>query len=206
MPHEETQDIAHEQVTDHRIQIVSKPFVSAFSSEELVPIGGVHPDARDEGLAWAQLALRGDRAAGERAMGLLLRAETADPAQASDADLHMELGFLEQASGDRERAKFEYQEALRADPFNETAAGDLAVLDAEAGDFAAALPLWQSVFQHDPGAGAAGIDLAIAQCRSGGTEAAAQTLRRVLLFSPDNDAARRLSLALAAGTQHCATP
>ncbi|MGC2298083.1 MAG: tetratricopeptide repeat protein [Acidobacteriaceae bacterium] len=206
MPREETQDIAHEQVTDHRIQIVSRPLVSASSSEELVPIDGVHPDVRDEGLAWAQLALRGDHAAGERAMRLLLKAETADPAQASDAELHMELGFLEQVSGDRERAKSEYQEALRADPLNETAAGDLAVLDAQSGDFTAALPLWQSVFQHDPGASAAGIDLAIAQCGSGGREAAAQTLRRVLLFSPDNDAARRLSLALAAGTQRCGTP
>jgi len=206
MPREETQDIAHEQVTDHRIQIVSKPFVSPTSAEELVPIGGVHPGVRDEGLAWAQLALQGDRAAGERAMRLLLEAETADLRQASDADLHMELGFLEQMSGNREQAKAEYQQALRANQFNETAAGDLAVLDAQGGDFGAALPLWQSVFQRDPGASAAGIDLAVAQCRSSGKAAAAETLRRVLLFSPDNDAARRFSLALAAGTLHCAAP
>ncbi|HEX4312141.1 MAG TPA: tetratricopeptide repeat protein [Acidobacteriaceae bacterium] len=203
MPRENTQDIAHEQVTDHRIQIVSKPFTSPVSTEALVPTGGVHPIARDEGLAWAQLAVGGDRAAGERAMRLLLDAETSDPKQASDAELHMELGFLEQMRGNRERAKAEYQEALRADPYQETAAGDLAVLDAQDGDFADALPIWQSVFQHDPGATAAGIDLAVAQCRSYEREAAAQTLHRVMLFSPDNDAARKFSLALAVGTQKC---
>lgn len=204
MPREETEDIAHEQVTDHRIQIPGKPYVSPFAGEELVAIGGVHPGPRDEGLAWAQLALRGDRAAGERAMRLLLEAEKSGVEQAGDGALHMELGFLEQMSGDRERAKAEYEAALRADPYNPTAAGDLAVLDAQRGDFAAALPLWRTVFEHDPGASAAGIDLAVGECRTSGKDAAEQTLRRVLLFSPDNDAARKSLLALEAGTQRCA--
>jgi tetratricopeptide (TPR) repeat protein len=206
MPREQTQDIAHEQVTDHRIQIIGKLFVRPVASSELVPIGDMHPGPRDAGLAWAQLATRGDQAAGKRAMRLLLDAETSDATQSSDAELHMELGFLQQMRGDRERAQAEYQTALRIDPFNETAAGDLAVLKAQTGDFAAALPMWQSVFQHNPGASAAGIDLAVAQCRAGNAENAAQTLRRVLLFSPDNDAARRFSLALASGTQHCGAP
>jgi tetratricopeptide (TPR) repeat protein len=206
MPREETEDIAHEQVTDHRIQIPGKPYVSPFAGEELVAIGGVHPGPRDEGLAWAQLALRGDRAAGERAMRLLLEVEKADVGQAGDGALHMELGFLEQMSGDRERAKTEYEAALQADPYNATAAGDLAVLDAQNGDFLAALPLWKSVFEHDPGASAAGIDLAVAQCRTLGKDATEQTLRRVLLFSPDNDTARKSLLALEAGTQRCAAP
>jgi tetratricopeptide (TPR) repeat protein len=203
MPRQETADIAHEQVTDHRIQIAGKPLAGGLSPEALVPIGGVQPGPRDEGIAWAQLAFRGDRAAGERAMRLLLQAEGSDPEQKSDAELHMELGFLEQASGNRERARTEYMEALEADAFSETARGDLAVLDAQQGDFAAAAPLWQAVFQHDPGASAAGIDLAISQCRLGNPGAAAQTLRRVLLFSPDNDAARKLERSLAAGTERC---
>lgn len=206
MPREETEDIAHEQVTDHRIQIVSKPFVSPVAPAALVPIGGVRPDTRDEGLAWAQLALRGDRAAGERAMRLLGEAEASGPEQQSDSELHMELGFLEQINGDRLHAKAEYQKALNADPYNETAAGDLAVLDAQSGDAAAALQLWRVVFQHDPGASAAGIDLAVAECRVESAEAAAQTLRRVLLFDPDNDAARKFLLALTSGSQKCAKP
>ena len=204
MPREETEDIAHEQVTDHRIQIPGKPYVSPFAGEELVAIGGVHPGPRDAGLGWAQLALRGDQAGGERAMRLLLEAERADAEQAGDGALHMELGFLEQMSGDRERAKAEYEAALEADPYDETAAGDLAVLDAQNGDYGAALPLWRSVFEHDPGASAAGIDLAVGECRTSGKEAAEQTLGRVLLFSPDNDTARKSLLALKAGAQQCA--
>lgn len=206
MPREETEDIAHEQVTDHRIQIPGKPYASPFAAQELVAIGGVHPSDRDEGIAWAQLALRGDRAAGERALHLLLEAEKSDPGQASDGALHMELGFLRQMSNDRERARTEYDAALRADPYNETAAGDLAVLDAQGGDMGAALPLWQSVFDHDPGASAAGIDLAVAECRMSGKDAAEQTLRRVLDFSPDNDTARKSLLALQSGQQRCARP
>jgi tetratricopeptide (TPR) repeat protein len=206
MPREETEDIAHEQVTDHRIQIASKPFTSPLAAQELSPIGGVHPSARDEGIAWAQLALRGNRTAGERAMQLLLQAEQSDPAQSNDTELHTELGFLAQMSGNRERAKSEYQAALRADPLNGTAAGDLAVLDAQSGAVAAAVSLWQTAFAHDPGASAAGIDLAVMQCRLGQAGEAGQTLKRVLLFSPDNEAARRLSLALVAGTEHCGNP
>ena len=74
------------------------------------------------------------------------------------------------------------------------------------GDFTAALPLWEAAFKHDPGASAAGIDLAVAQCRLGEAGAAAETLQRALLFSPDNDAARNMSLALARGTQRCGAP
>ena len=206
MPREETEDIAHEQVTDHRIQIAGKPYASPFAGEELVAIGGAHPSVRDEGIAWAQLALRGDRAAGERAMRLLVEAEKSDAGQARDGALHTELGFLEQMSGDRARAKAEYEAALRADAYNETAASDLAVLEAQSGDFAAALPLWKSVFEHDPGASAAGIDLAVAECRAAGKDAAEATLRRVLLFSPDNDAARKFLLALEGGERACSAP
>jgi predicted CXXCH cytochrome family protein len=206
MPRQETEDIAHEQVTDHRIQIAGKAFANPVAGEALAPIGDEHPGPRDEGIAWAELALKGDRAAGERAMRLLLEAEKSDSEQGVDAELHMELGFLEQASGDPARARAEYEEALEANPWNETAAGDLAVLDAERGDFAAATPLWERVFGHDPGASAAGIDLAVAECRAGNAEAAAQALRRVLLFSPDNDAARKLALGIETGAQRCGHP
>lgn len=206
MPREETQDIAHEQVTDHRIQIVARPFTRPEAAQELVAIGGTNASTRDEGLAWAQLALRGDRAAAERAMRLLREAEESDPRQAADAALHVDLGFLDQLGGDRVRAASEYQQVLRAEPLNAVAAGDLAVLDAQNGNYSAALALWQSVFQHDPGAGAAGIDLAIAQCRTENAASATATLRRVLLFAPDNNSARKLLLAIDQGDQTCAKP
>jgi predicted CXXCH cytochrome family protein len=203
MPRQATEDIAHEQVTDHRIQIPGKPFHRATAADALVPIGGSEVTTRDEGIAWAELALRGDQPAGERALRLLLQAESADPKQATDADLHVNLGFLEQASGDQTRAAAEYGQALRADPWNESAGADLAVLDARQGNFVAALPLLEKVFRDDPGASAAGVDLALAQCRLGDSAAATKTLRRVLLFSPDNEGARRFSLALDGGRASC---
>lgn len=205
MPRQQTEDIAHEQVTDHRIQIPGKPWRSLVSGEELAAIGGSRPNDRDEGIAWAELALHGDRAAGERAMQLLLHAESAGPQELSDADLHVNLGFLEQASGDGARAAAEYEQVLHADPWNETAGGDLAVLDAQQGNFAAALPLLRRVFEDDPGASKAGVDLAIAECREGDSEEAAKTLDRVLLFSPDDDTARRFSLALAHNRAACSS-
>jgi predicted CXXCH cytochrome family protein len=203
MPRQPTEDIAHEQVTDHRIQIPGKPFHRAHAGEELVAIGGSEPTVRDEGIAWAELALRGDQAAGERALRLLPQAEGSDAKQGTDADLHVNLGFLEQANGDKARAAEEYERALRADPWNESAGTDLAVLDARQGNFAAATPLLAKVFGDDPGASAAGVDLAVAQCRQGNTAGAAATLRRVLLFSPDDATARRFSLALAGGKAGC---
>jgi predicted CXXCH cytochrome family protein len=203
MPREQTEDIAHEQVTDHRIQIVSKPYVPPYASQELVPIGGLQPGIRDQGIAWAEFALEGHRDAGEHAIPLLQKAETTDPKEASDSELHMELGFLEQLNGSGDRAMQEYRQALHADSFNEIAASNLAVLEAQQGDFAAALPLWEKAFKDDPGASAAGVDLAVGQCRLGQTDAAEQTLRRVLLFSPDDGAARRLALAITAGAQRC---
>ncbi|MFZ0631956.1 MAG: tetratricopeptide repeat protein [Acidobacteriaceae bacterium] len=203
MPRQPTEDIAHEQVTDHRIQIPGKPFHRANAGAELVAIGGSEPTPRDEGIAWAELALRGDQAAGQRALHLLLQAESTDATQASDADLHVNLGFLQQANGDPARAAAEYAQALHADPWNETAAADLAVLDARQGNLAAATLLLAKVFRDDPGASAAGVDLAVAQCRQGDSAAAAETLKRVLLFAPDDDSAQRFSLALAHGTAAC---
>jgi tetratricopeptide (TPR) repeat protein len=203
MPRQPTEDIAHEQVTDHRIQIPGKTFHRASAADELVAIGGSEPTPRDEGIAWASLAVHGDQIAGERALRLLLRAESSDPKQASDADLHVNLGFLEQANGDRDRSTAEYEQALHADPWNESAGADLAVLDARLGNFAAALPLLEKVFRDDPGASAAGVDLALAQCREGDSAGAAKTLRRVLLFSPDNEGARRFAVALDGGRASC---
>jgi tetratricopeptide (TPR) repeat protein len=203
MPRRETEDIAHEQLTDHRIQIASKTFSGTSVSDELIAIGGVQAGPRDRGIAWAQFALRGDRTAGEQALRLLRKAEGSDPGQISDTELHTELGFLEQARGNGERARLEYEAALRADPLNGTAAGDLAILDFQQGSFESAVNLWQGVFSHDPGATAAGMNLAVAQCRLGRRDAAEQTLRRVLLFAPDNGAAKDFLMALVGGTVTC---
>jgi predicted CXXCH cytochrome family protein len=205
MPRRATEDIAHEQVTDHRIQIPRRgaeaPAASA-ASPELVPIQGETASTRDLGLAYAQRAQHGDRASGEAALKLLRKAEAADGA-APDPELHTELGFLDQMSGDARAAEGEYRQALRADPEDSTAAGDLAVLLAHGGDYRSAVPLWRKAFAEDPTHTAAGFDLAVGQCMLGDAAGASATLQRVLVFSPDDSRAHDLAAAIAGGRQRC---
>ncbi len=204
MPRENSQDIAHEQVTDHRIQIPHAPVAAGGSPEhsaELVTVGGVPATDRDLGLAYAQQAQHGDRTSGEMALSLLRKAETSS--SAPDAELHTELGFLEQMNGDLRKAAQEYKSALAADAQDSTAKGNLAVLQAHAGDYPSAVKLWSEVFAADPTQIAAGFNLAVGQCRLGQKDAATATLQRVLVFSPDNDRARALAAAIAGGRQPC---
>lgn len=205
MPREKTRDIAHEQVTDHRIQkrahpVVQKPDSADF---EIVPIGGAQASARDLGLAYAQFAQHGNQAAGERAMQLLQQAERQEKPDARDPDLHTELGFLDQMSGNIPAAEREYRLAIAMTPVDGTAAGDLAVLLAQSGKVSEAVPLWQSAFQQNPDIPAAGFDLAVGYCAIGDPASAIRTLQRVVTFSPDDPKAKRLMRNIANGTQAC---
>jgi tetratricopeptide (TPR) repeat protein len=210
MPRAASEDIAHEQVTDHRIQIVTtasehphEAAREAKKSEILVPIGEEKATDRELGLAYAQMAQHGDRASGETALALLRKAEALEPATARDTELHTELGFLEQQSGDIHAADREYRAALAADPDDSTARGDLAILFADTGDYATAVRLWQRVFDADPAQAAAGYNLALGQCRLGLKDDAETTLKRLLRFAPDDQRARALAAAFAGGTRHC---
>jgi Flp pilus assembly protein TadD len=205
MPRGASEDIAHEQVTDHRIQIQSPNTATHIPHEPasgaLVPIGDEKPTDRELGLAYAQMAQHGDRQSGEVALMLLRKAEALGTAK--DAELHTELGFLEQRSGDIHAADREYRAALSADPDDGTARGDMAVLFAGTGDYATAVRLWQRVFDADPAQAAAGYNLAMGQCRLGRKDDAEATLKRLLRFAPDDQQARGLAAALAGGKQAC---
>ncbi len=207
MPRGASEDIAHEQVTDHRIQIVHTAHAAASGragkSGLLVPIGDEKPTDRELGLAYAQMAQHGDRASGEMALSLLRKTEVLEGLTAKDAELHTELGYLEQRSGDIHAADGEYRAALAADPEDGTARGDMAVLFAGTGDYATAVRLWERVFNGDPAQAAAGYNLALGLCRLGRKDDAEATLKRLLRFAPDDQRARGLAAALAGGTQSC---
>ena len=212
MPRSSTQDIAHEQVTDHRIQIPNVATLEGIGetkhAADLVAVRG-NADARDLGIAYSQLALHGDRPAGERAMTLLRAAErdmNADPHSLPDADLHTQLGFLDQLSGDAADAAKEYRMAIAANPYDATAIGNTALIDAKAGDWSSAARLWASVFEHDPAQTAAAFNLASADCTLGDKAAALQVLNRLLLFSPDNRQARDFATAINNGSHLCQRP
>ncbi|QNI30259.1 tetratricopeptide repeat protein [Alloacidobacterium dinghuense] len=205
MPRQSTTDIAHEQVTDHRIQKPASltPGAMTATSKEIVTVDNLPVTAREYGLAYAQMALHGDPFAIHQAMRYLKEAEQSDVTQASDAELHTQLGFLAQRTGDNKLAATEYETALKADPHKSTAAGDLAILRIQAGDLANAIPLLQSAFLEDPEQLAAGYDLAVVQCNQGNAPAAIQALNRVLLFSPDDTRAHAFLLAIKSGAQPC---
>jgi tetratricopeptide (TPR) repeat protein len=190
MPREKSVDVAHEQVTDHRIQ--RRPGLSLPSqSGELTVVGGGSVSDRDLGLAYFQRAIHGDRQSGQRAMTLLQQYERRGGDE-GDPDLHRALGFLEQMSGDRAAATREYQAALRADPQDSVAAGDLAILETQSGHPQDAVIRLQQVTQSDPGETTAAMDLAMIECATGNPQLAVKALQRLLDFSPDDKQARHM--------------
>ena len=197
-------DIAHEQVTDHWIRKrITNGRLPLASTGELDAVGGMTADDRDLGLAYAQMAARGNQAAGERAITLLQRAEHTGSEAIRDHELHAQLGFLDQMSGQANAAVEEYQMALESDPNNSLAAGDLAVLKAGQRQYADATRLWKAVFDHDPAQLGAGMNLAVVECGEGERAAALQTLDRLLEFSPDNQKAKALAREIRADSQKC---
>ena len=196
-------DIAHEQVTDHWIRRrVTEDRLPVATSGELEAVGGFAAGDRDLGLAYAQMAARGNQMAGVRAMGLLRGAEKQADAE-GDHELHSQLGFLEQMAGKTQEAADEYRLALAANADNSLAAGNLALIEAGQHHYAEAAQLWNSVFSHDPVQLGAGLNLAVVECALGQRSAALATLDRLLLFAPDNERARAMSVEIRSGKRSC---
>jgi predicted CXXCH cytochrome family protein len=194
-------DIAHEQVTDHwikkQVSAVRQPLVTTGALET---VGGGTASDRDLGLAYAQMAARGDRTAGERAMELLRKAEKEG---GGDHEVHAQLGFLEQVSGDKDGAAAEYRLALRGDEFDALAGGNLALIEAQEHHYAAAVALWKTVFAHHPTELGAGMNLAVVECGLGDGRSALETLDRLLKFAPDHTGARGMEAAIRTGARKC---
>jgi Flp pilus assembly protein TadD len=185
MPREKSSDVAHEQVTDHRIQ--TRPIQGPVpQGGELTVVGGGTASDRDLGLAYFELAERGSQTAGQRAKQLLEQSGAGD----SDTDVHTDLGLLDQVSGDAAAATREYQKALKANPADSVAAGDLAILQARTGDLKDAVAGLTWVSTHDPSDTGASLDLAMIQCAIGDPQAAIKTLEHLIQFSPDDQKAR----------------
>ncbi len=201
-------DIAHEQVTDHWIKKrVGQERLPLATSGELVTVGGIGSSDRDYernlGLAYAQMAVRGDQTAGERALELLRGAETHNAGAREDSELHAQLGFLDQMDGKRDEAEKEYRLALDANAFDSLAAGDLALIEAQRHNAREAIKLWGDVFAHDPTQLKAGMNLAMTECAQGERDEALATLDRMLFFSPDDGEARSFAEEIRAGRRSC---
>lgn len=198
-------DIAHEQVTDHWIRKrITNDRLPRATRGVLETIGGMSADERDLGLAYSQMAARGDRDAAELALTLLRRAEHVEQGARSDHELHAQLGFLEQRNGQPAAAAEEYQIALQADPYDSLAAGDLALLEASRHQYAEAARLWKAVFENDPSQLGAGMNLAIVECGLGDRGSALATLGRIVEFAPDDPKARELLERIRSDSRKCA--
>jgi predicted CXXCH cytochrome family protein len=199
-----TNDIAHEQLTDHWIRThVNNGREPKTSTGELDAISGGSEDDRDLGIAYAQMAGHGDEAAAKRALEWLRLAEHAGGGARKDHELHSNLGFLEQLRKENGSAAEEYKLALEADPYDALAAGDLALLDVREHRYGEAKGLWNEVFEHDPTQTAAGLNLAILECDMGDRRGPEAVLERILEFSPDDGKARALLGLIRSGREKC---
>lgn len=206
MPRRATTDISHEQETDHNIQLYPLELRSISNtqprSEDLIPVGNSPVTNRDLGLAYAQLARKGDRLSAQRALNLLRSAELSG---ASDEELHVTLGFLEQQAGDLTVARKEYAAALRLNPYEPSALTNRAVIDASSGDLTEAIRLLDRLVQADPSQTQAGLDLAFLECRIGEFEQKRQTANKLLQINPDSPELRAFLATGTLGGRSCRT-
>ena len=208
MPASLSTDIAHTEVTDHRIlrRPSSTPMLeNAFAqtpTPTLVPFPRSHEadnDVRDEALAWESVAESGLKSAEAEAERLLRLAVL----KSSDPALLSAMGYIEQKHGATDRARELYQKALAIDPNLIDAATNLGVLEAKSGHMREAVTLWQGSFQRAPGRSSIGMNLARTFCGSGQFDEARTYTLRVLQFNPDLGAAKKLLNGLNADHPKC---
>jgi Flp pilus assembly protein TadD len=194
MPSLGSADISHTAVTDHRIVKSERHDRSPASPiQTLTQFGGASADPRDLGLAYGELALRGNASAAHESFRLLTQAVRDGK---DDADVLTRLGYLYLVQGDLTEAERLYTRALERDPTRAVVATDLGVLYASHGMLSRALPLWRGAFERNPQLTDLGINLGKGLCDSGDTTGAREAVRRALQHNPDSRTARQLMAAL----------
>jgi tetratricopeptide (TPR) repeat protein len=210
MPSLLSADVAHTEVTDHRI--LRKPEISPqllqstaahASPPGLVPFPyskEAENDVRDVALAWESLVESGMTSAQPKAEQLLRSAmQQADP----DPAVLSALGYVEQRRGDVEQARKFYHKALATDPLLIDAASNLGVIQAGDGHTADAIKLWQSAFEHAPYKSAIGMNLARVYCSAGQIDKARDYTLRVLEFNLDLGEAKQMLRNLNSTNRSC---
>jgi predicted CXXCH cytochrome family protein len=189
MPRRESADISHTVVTDHRI--LRRPQDSHSeppSGDTLVEFGRGTASARDLGIAYGEIAERGNEFAAREALRLLESVRREYPA---DPEVLTRLAYLHQARGDTAAAERDYAAALAVDPDRAVAAANLGVFYARAGKLGGAIALWRRAFDNNPDLSEIGVNLSRALCDVGDENGARDALKRVLDHNPDSDEARQ---------------
>ena len=210
MPSSLSANIAHSEVTDHRIPRrpgSSAGYVQGAAPQQSAPSlirfpksKGAHDDVRDLALAWESLAEDGVLEAASQAGRFLRLAATQSP---DDPAVLSSLAYVELKQGAINHAEELYRKALALDPTLIDAATNLGVIEARSGHLHSAIDLWQGAFDRAPGKSTIGMNLARTLCESGQREDARAIVLRVLQFNPDLSAARKLLQHLNADPPNC---
>ena len=209
MPAALSSDVAHTEVTDHRIprRPTTGPKLENSgppTSPQLVTFPyskDAERDVRDLALAWQSIVDSGMTVEQSQAQKLLRQAAVQFP---NDPAVLSALAYAEQKQGANDRARELYRKALALDPNLIDAATNLGVLEAQSGHLGEAVKLWQGAFQRAPGRSSIGMNLARAFCATGQTNDARNYTLRVLQFNPDLTAANKLLSGLNADPPKCA--
>ena len=208
MPSSLSADVAHTEVTDHRI--LRRPLISPHllqDSQPSLPLLIRFPDLpypdediRDLALAWESLANAGMSAAASQAERMLRSAIEQSP---NDPALLSALAYYAQKKGDIDRAREFYAKALALDPTLIDAATNLGAIEANRGHFREAVSLWQDAFRRAPGQSRIGMNLARIFCGAGQPSRARDSVLRVLEFNPDLPEAKNLLQHLDSSVPKC---
>ena len=188
MPRSDVRDVQHATFTDHSIP--RKPSTQTTSEKpELIAFGGQKVSAREEGLAYAFVALRdNDRALGGKAFELLQAANAENP---SDSKVATQLAQLFDKMGNDSRACALYERAA-ADPDAIAVAINHGNCLARNGRTKESIAVWQGVLKRSPGEEGARLNVAVALYQSGDLSGAEAQLRETLRLNPMSGKARQL--------------
>jgi Flp pilus assembly protein TadD len=191
MPSSSVSDADHVVYTDHSIPRRArssnrKPAADA----PLVPFGGAPSNARDQGLAYAIVALREQNVAySARAFDLLREAERQTP---DDSQTLSYLADLYKTRKDDRNALILYQRLHIVDPTQSSAPMNLGAYQMEEGHYEQAIPLFKEALQISPALVLVRFNLAVALIRIGRRAEARFNLEKALEFNPSFAAAREL--------------
>jgi hypothetical protein len=181
MPKNPVRDVEHAVYTEHAIRKPGGPVTPAKGERKLMPFGNLTAGDREYGLAYAQVAGYESRAI-----------EYLERAPRDDAELLTRLAYLYDSGGREEKAIPLYEESLRIDPAQVTAAVNLGIALMKRGQSEAAMRLWRDALQRSPGLETARLSLAAAQYRIGDLEGAEASLMKLLALNPGMTTARKL--------------
>jgi predicted CXXCH cytochrome family protein len=210
MPASQSSDVAHTQVTDHRIPRIPQPPAAAATKSAsssalptLIPFPATPDsakDTRDLALAWQSIVTSGMTLAQSQTEQLLRAALRESP---HDPALLLSLAYAVQRRGNLSEAAPLYQKTLALDPDSLEAANNLGAIEANQGHFKEALKLWQSAFDRAPAKSEIGMNLGRIYCASHQFDNARSTLLRVLRFNPDLPPAKQYLAALNSSSPSC---